>query len=256
ITEVYGTNGGIKTAYTYTPYGIATSSGNTTQPLQWSSEYADTDLGLVYYNYRHYNPLDGRWCNEDLLATGLNAYQYIRNNPVSISYDYLGLKGATTHGIKRCNKEDTCLLLAAKASQWIASFSERYVELTADKYNLKQTNPYRYNSHIDELINAKQQAKRCLTYLAEKIREKQCCKPGDKKPDSIPNFSPKPIPDKIPQKREDADTGGIQSDDVVEGVLVAGGAAVAGYVAYRIIRLLPSLLPPLWPTLAPNLLIP
>ena len=30
------------------------------QPIQWSSEYNDEELGLVYYNYRHLNPHDGR----------------------------------------------------------------------------------------------------------------------------------------------------------------------------------------------------
>ena len=31
----------------------------------FSSEYHDDTLGLVYYNYRHYNPIDGRWINRD-----------------------------------------------------------------------------------------------------------------------------------------------------------------------------------------------
>lgn len=34
---------------------VSTSGGNTPQPLQWSSEYTDTVLGLVYYNYRQRN---------------------------------------------------------------------------------------------------------------------------------------------------------------------------------------------------------
>ncbi|MCM1441192.1 MAG: hypothetical protein NC131_18615 [Roseburia sp.] len=56
ITEIYGTN------------GIVTASCNTTQSLQWSSESTDIDLGLVYYNYRHYNPLDGRWTGRDVIG--------------------------------------------------------------------------------------------------------------------------------------------------------------------------------------------
>ena len=61
IYELYGTNGYIRTAYTYSPYGSVTESGNSWQPIQWSSEYNDTELGLVYYNYRHHNPMEGRW---------------------------------------------------------------------------------------------------------------------------------------------------------------------------------------------------
>ncbi len=92
ITEVYGTNGGIKTAYTYTPYGLVTSTGSVTQPLQWSSEYADTDLALVYYNYRHYTPLDGRWTGRDPIAEagGYNLNIYASNLPLN-AWDNLGL---------------------------------------------------------------------------------------------------------------------------------------------------------------------
>ncbi len=63
VTEVYNNNGTIATTYTYAPFGQVVASGSTTQPLQWSSEYYDTELGLVYYNYRHYNPKDGHWIN-------------------------------------------------------------------------------------------------------------------------------------------------------------------------------------------------
>jgi len=93
ITEVYGTNGGIKTAYTYTPYGQVTASGSVTQPIQWSSEYADTDLGLVYYNYRHYNPLDGRWTGRDPLFEQMlyRNYSYCLNSPEHL-YDQIGQK--------------------------------------------------------------------------------------------------------------------------------------------------------------------
>ncbi len=58
ICEVFGSNGYINTIHTYTPYGEVTSSGNTAQPLQWSGEYDNTELGLIYYNYSHYNPSD------------------------------------------------------------------------------------------------------------------------------------------------------------------------------------------------------
>ena len=37
---------------------------------------------------------------------------------------------------------------------------------------------------------------------------------------------------------------------------VLGGGAVLGYGVYRVLRMLPSLLPPLWPTIPANLAIP
>ncbi len=57
---MYGPAGCIRTACTYAPCGEVTAEGDVTQPIQWSSEYNDTELGLIYYNYRHYNPVDGR----------------------------------------------------------------------------------------------------------------------------------------------------------------------------------------------------
>ncbi len=43
ICELFNADGTLTT--TYTPYGKATSSGSTAQPLQWSSEYVDAELG-------------------------------------------------------------------------------------------------------------------------------------------------------------------------------------------------------------------
>ena len=64
ICELYSPSGYIRTAYTYSPYGQVSSTGDVEQTIQWSSEYNDTELGLVYYNYRHYNPVGG--CHEIL----------------------------------------------------------------------------------------------------------------------------------------------------------------------------------------------
>ncbi len=83
ICELYGQHGYIRTNYTYTPYGEVTESGNSIyQPIQWSSEYNDTELGLVYYNYRHYNPMDGRWIGRDSIGIrgDFNLYCYVGNS--------------------------------------------------------------------------------------------------------------------------------------------------------------------------------
>ncbi len=63
--ELYGQHGYIRTNYTYPPYGAVTAGGDVTQPIQWSSEFHNDELALVYYNYRHYNPMDGRWIGRD-----------------------------------------------------------------------------------------------------------------------------------------------------------------------------------------------
>ena len=51
VCEVFGATGYIRTAYTYSPYGSVTASGNVEQPIQWSSEFYDTEIKLLIYEY-------------------------------------------------------------------------------------------------------------------------------------------------------------------------------------------------------------
>ena len=88
ICEVYRTSGTLGTSYTYTPYGQVSAEGATEQPIQWSSEFNDTELGLIYYNYRHYNPVDGRWTGRDRIKVQ-NEYIYVDNISLN-STDILG----------------------------------------------------------------------------------------------------------------------------------------------------------------------
>ena len=87
VTEIFGKAGYLRTVYTYTPYGEATAEGDVTQPIQWSSEYNDEELGLVYYNYRHFNPHDGRWISREPED---ESYIFTNNMPVWKN-DVLGL---------------------------------------------------------------------------------------------------------------------------------------------------------------------
>ena len=88
ICELYGQHGYLRTAYTYSPYGKVTAEGDVEQAILWSSEFNDNELGLVYYNYRHYNPVDGRWTGRDRVIR-LNHYVQGMNNCIS-NCDYLG----------------------------------------------------------------------------------------------------------------------------------------------------------------------
>ena len=90
ICELYGPSGYIRTAYTYTPYGQVSSTGDVEQAIQWSSEFNDTELGLIYYNYRHYNPADGRWIGRDP-EEGQNLLSFSLNNPTVVE-DVLGCR--------------------------------------------------------------------------------------------------------------------------------------------------------------------
>ena len=94
VSELVSFDSGIVSAhYEYAPFGeVILSFGDLalTNPFRFSSEYADDALALVYYNYRHYEPLMGRWLNRDLLGEDsiLSLYCYVEN---SFDFDSLGL---------------------------------------------------------------------------------------------------------------------------------------------------------------------
>ncbi|WP_183164031.1 RHS repeat domain-containing protein [Akkermansia muciniphila] len=94
VTSLFGEARGRRALYEYRPYGgLVTSEGNMAQEnkFRFSSEYMDDELGLIYYNYRHLNPHDGRWISRDPIAEqgGWNLFAFVNNNGI-INFDYLG----------------------------------------------------------------------------------------------------------------------------------------------------------------------
>ena len=82
VCEPFNTSGNLSKYYGYAPFGAVSSSSGTNQPFQWSSEVYDSELDLVYYNYRHYSPSLGRFLSRDPIAEqgGLNLYACVKNN--------------------------------------------------------------------------------------------------------------------------------------------------------------------------------
>lgn len=56
-----------------------------------STKPSGTESGLLYYGYRFYNPVTGRWLSRDPIGErgGANLYGFVGNNPVLYS-DFLG----------------------------------------------------------------------------------------------------------------------------------------------------------------------
>jgi hypothetical protein len=77
-------------------------------------------------------------------------------------------------------------------------------------------------------------------------------------PTPVPNMTVPPFPAAQPQGPlvYQSDTTGINGGDVLEGAAVTGGVVVGGYVIYRVVRMLPSLFPPLWWTIPANAAMP
>ena len=94
VTSLFGEARGRRALYEYRPYGgLLTSEGNMAQEnkFRFSCEYMDDELGLIYYNYRHLNPHDGRWISRDPIMEqgGWNLFAFVNNNSI-INFDYLG----------------------------------------------------------------------------------------------------------------------------------------------------------------------
>ena len=84
--------------YDYAAFGaVVAQKGDCAEanPWRFSGEYEDTELGLVYYNYRHYEPVTGRWMArdpskmDDRDLSGL--YVYVANDSINW-VDLLGEK--------------------------------------------------------------------------------------------------------------------------------------------------------------------
>ena len=76
--------------YEYSPFGDITASTSDfdsinghcgSNPFRFSSEYSDNYLALVCYNFRHYNPVNGRWLTRDPLGEsgGINLNSFLAN---------------------------------------------------------------------------------------------------------------------------------------------------------------------------------
>ena len=95
VTALLDTTGNRVAEYTYGPFGQTLEADGSMveeNPFRFSSEFHDTELGLVYYNYRYYSPVLGRWTKRDPLGTedGIAEYLTLSNHIVNET-DYLGL---------------------------------------------------------------------------------------------------------------------------------------------------------------------
>lgn len=89
--------------YSYSAFGETNIKGGNEGYIRrerilptFSSEFYDSVLGLIYYNYRHYNPTIGRWCTRDPLLSqnrvsklAFLEYGFLNNMP--LNNDWLGL---------------------------------------------------------------------------------------------------------------------------------------------------------------------
>ena len=102
VSEVLASDGALAAHYEYAPFGALSEMRGTSavfSPWRFSSEYAEDDLALVCYNYRHYEPETGRWMSRD--PSGEQRFQslmsFILNSPISC-FDLYGLECKKVNG--------------------------------------------------------------------------------------------------------------------------------------------------------------
>ena len=133
---VSSADGSISAHYEYAPFGeVILSSGDLalTNQFRFSSEYADDAISLVYYNFRHLDPVTGRWLQKDLIeeSGGINLYVYLLNNVV-FETDLRGLKRMTRSFARYDFDKDNCILNVTL--RWWVHFNARYMDVVRENW--------------------------------------------------------------------------------------------------------------------------
>lgn len=95
VSEVVSVEGDVSVHYEYAPFGAARimhGESASLNPWRFSSEFAEDEVEMVYYNYRHYEPNSSRWECRDPYGerAGLSLYCFLANRGDGVC-DALGL---------------------------------------------------------------------------------------------------------------------------------------------------------------------
>jgi len=87
-------DGSVSARYDYGPFGEPvrqTGALADAQPFRFSTKWTDAETGLLYYGYRFYNPITGRWISRDPSEenAGHNLLAFVNNDPLR-AIDRLG----------------------------------------------------------------------------------------------------------------------------------------------------------------------
>lgn len=156
--------------YEYGPFGErlrATGPVASANPFRYSSKYEDAETGSVYFGYRYYSPLRGRWLSRDPIGEddGPNLYSFVQNHPI----DYLD-----NNGLRR----------VAPRSGW-GGRSGTYEEAAHQRAL--------YHEQMFHAARARQQNRRRTDRLTPRNA------PNAPLPPSAPNPSPRPPSNPLPK---------------------------------------------------------
>jgi RHS repeat-associated protein len=245
VTALTDENGEIVETYEYDIYGkpsIYDENGNPVAapmtPFLFTGHYWDADIGLYLTTYRAYSPELGRWLTRDPIRFNggdVNLYGYVANQPVKFR-DYYGLHGGPG-------------LEGGPPPVPVPNGEER-----SWKWNPDQNN--RRGGSWGPSTPIPNQGQPSASWDPEGHWDVDDGKGNRQRydPDGNPitpeEAHKKPCDDNLPETPEE------DGLSVGETAMVAVAAAGVGYVVYRAIRIIPSLIPPLWWTLPANIAVP
>ena len=89
----------VENSYAYDAFGnLRGQAGELLNQILYTGQQYDQEMGQYHLRARYYNPVVGRFTQEDVYrGDGLNLYAYVKNNPVTW-YDPLGLIAEETLG--------------------------------------------------------------------------------------------------------------------------------------------------------------
>ena len=147
-----------------------------------------------------------------------------------------------------CEPPDPCKTLLEEIMEFLDNLKKRASELRANEGNLPLTKPStphpRYG--LRSIEGEQHQFRGRQEGLRKRLNEYNSKGCGPPPPQEAWRFATMEVPQAAPKPVVDPNT--------ARNVATGAAAVGAGYVIYRIIRLIPSLLAP--PTLIPNLAIP
>ncbi len=89
ITLVLNSDGFVKATQLFAPYGtVRYSDGVMPTPYGFTGQQMDVQTGLIYDNFRYYDPISGQFTRTDTIDTnmsGSDTYAYVGCNPVTMN---------------------------------------------------------------------------------------------------------------------------------------------------------------------------
>lgn len=273
----------VTVSYTYDAFGnLINTVGTSDNAFLYCGEYFDAETETYYLRARYYNPANGRFTQQDAWGymdandpLSLNLYTYCNNNPIMYvdpsGHAEIGLRVyAESHGaLVEWNAETGYANVTFKGKTFSIKSTKKnnrdgriYIDesILNDQFGwnsplnimaAQKLPPISAPNSVGELHNPDGSLKQKRWYGSDgyPIRDRDYNHPGKHQFPHDHIWEDGIRQPGVPTgKDEDSDV----SEIVAEGALAVG----IGYLLYRGIRMLPSLFPPLWPTIPVNVACP